>query len=109
MGTKKWLKATKVGERYIALAGVGKRLLKSKLKLKIEETIKKLQGVIKMDLYVNQDVVIRTEDLKKAMMTLVQKVLDAEMQGKKVSEEAKEATKVLHTASLQDDWVMYRP
>jgi|TARA_R110000803_G_C11871879_1_gene308531 3-keto-L-gulonate-6-phosphate decarboxylase len=62
-----------------------------------------------MDLYVNQDVVIRTEDLKNAMMVLVQKVVDAEMQGKKVSEEAKEATKVLHTASLQDDWVMYRP
>ena len=62
-----------------------------------------------MDLYVDQDVVIRTEDLKNAMMILVQKVVDAEMQGKKVSEEAKEATKVLHTASLQDDWVMYRP
>tara|TARA_R110000868_G_scaffold245070_1_gene501568 strand:+ start:154 stop:342 length:189 start_codon:yes stop_codon:yes gene_type:complete len=62
-----------------------------------------------MDLYVNQDVVIRTEDLKNAMMVLVQKVVDAEMQGKKVSEEAKEATRILHSASLQDDWVMYRP
>lgn len=62
-----------------------------------------------MDLYINQDVVIRTEDLKNAMMVLVQKVVDAEMQGKKVSEEAKEATRILHSASLQDDWVMYRP
>lgn len=62
-----------------------------------------------MDLYVDQDVVIRTEDLKNAMMVLVQKVVDAEMQGKKVSEEAKEATRILHSASLQDDWVMYRP